>query len=260
VIAGYFGSGASGHPNKGYLLRRPYGTTSYQAENFPHSAQTQLTGLNDLGVTVGFWADRAGNNFGFYAIDGHHFRIADFPHGQHGMLRVDQLLGVNDRDIAAGFSNDADGNAHGYTYNIRTHRYDRVRIAGATSVTAAAINNLDDIAGFETDRTGHTIGFLRRSDGSLIQLSYPDATQTQALGVNDDDEVVGVYTDGTGSSAATHGFVWHRGSGFKTVDDPHGSGTTTINGVNDRGQLVGFYVDGDGNTDGMLATPQAVKP
>jgi hypothetical protein len=28
VIAGYFGSGAAGHPNKGYLLRPPYGSRS----------------------------------------------------------------------------------------------------------------------------------------------------------------------------------------------------------------------------------------
>ena len=44
-------------------------------------------------------------------------------------------------------------------------------------------------------------------------------------------------------------------SGFRTVDDPHGQGTTTINGVNDLGDLVGFYTDAAGNTDGMLALP-----
>ena len=71
VIAGYFGSGAQGHPNMGYLLT-PGG---YQSENFPGSVQTQVTGLNDNGVTVGFWsgmntANMANNNFGFYATAG----------------------------------------------------------------------------------------------------------------------------------------------------------------------------------------------
>jgi hypothetical protein len=78
---------------------------------------------------------------------------------------------------------------------------------------------------------------------------------TQALGVNDEGEVVGVYTVGSGSSAQLHGFTWNEIQGFRTVDDPHGIGTTTINGVNDKGDLVGFYVDGAGNTDGLLATP-----
>jgi hypothetical protein len=127
-------------------------------------------------------------------------------------------------------------------------------------VTAAAINKPDDIAGFETERNGKIIGFLRMSDRNVIKLSYPGATQTQALGVNDGDEVVGAYTDGTGSGATMHGFVWRPGWGFRTVDDPKGIGTTTLNGVNDRGQLVGFYVDAAGQTDGMLATPRTVQP
>src|SRR5689334_15600688 len=37
TIAGYFGSGAAGHPNKGYLLLPPHGHGSYQNENFPGS-------------------------------------------------------------------------------------------------------------------------------------------------------------------------------------------------------------------------------
>jgi hypothetical protein len=73
TIAGYFGSGAQDHPNKGYLLVPPYGQADYTADNFPGSTQTQLTGLNDRGVTVGFWsdsnnADNMNANFGFYQI------------------------------------------------------------------------------------------------------------------------------------------------------------------------------------------------
>src|SRR5579863_10500425 len=71
VIAGYFGSGAQNHPNKGYLLHNGY----FQNENFPGSVQTQVTGLNDRGVTVGFWstmnnANMTNDNFGFYAAGG----------------------------------------------------------------------------------------------------------------------------------------------------------------------------------------------
>ena len=40
VIAGYFGSGAQGHPNKGYRLYPPYGQGNYVNENFPNSVQT----------------------------------------------------------------------------------------------------------------------------------------------------------------------------------------------------------------------------
>ena len=71
LIAGYFGSGAKGHPNKGYRLSKPYSQGNYASENYPGSRQTQVTGLNDTGTTVGFWstqnkASLANNNFGFY--------------------------------------------------------------------------------------------------------------------------------------------------------------------------------------------------
>ncbi len=111
------------------------------------------------------------------------------------------------------------------------------------------------MAGFYNDAAGVTHGFLRYH-GQFETLSVPGASATQALGVNDGDEVVGVYTVGSGSSAMMHGFTWQPGQGFRTVDDPHGVGTTTVNGVNDHGQLVGFYVDGAGNTDGFLASPR----
>ena len=260
VIAGYFGSGAEGHPNRGYVLSPPYGQGDYAHENFPGSVQTQVTGLNDHGVTVGFWSDMnnanmmLNTNLGFYAIHGHHFQLVGFPTDSSSTPPVDQLLGVNDQDRAVGFYNDADGNSHGYEYSIPGNKYRSIWISGATSVTAAAINNSNDIAGFDTIN-GTTDGFLLRDNGHVTDLAFPGATMTQAVGVNDRDEVVGVYQLGTGNGATMHGFTWTKRRGFQTVDDPHGLGTTTVNGVNDRGQLVGFYVDGAGNTDGMLATP-----
>ncbi len=260
VIAGYFGSGAQGHPNKGYLLSRPYGQRNYRSENVRGSTQTQVTGLNDRGVTVGFWSDmntanQMNDNFGFYSLDGRHFHTVTFPTTDNSTPPVNQLLGVNNHDIAVGFYNDAAGNSHGYTYNISTRRFHEITIAGASSVTGAAINNHNDIAGFETNSANVVSAFLLSHNGSLTSLTVPGATMTQALGLNDNGEVVGVYTVGSGDNAMMHGFIWTRGGGFHTVDDPAGVGTTTVNGVNDQGKLVGFYVDSKGNTDGMLATP-----
>jgi hypothetical protein len=80
VIAGYFGSGAQGHPNMGYLLT-PAG---YRSENVPGSVQTQVTGLNDSGVTVGFWSSM--NNASM----------------------------VSDSDVAVGFYVDGNGNTDGF--------------------------------------------------------------------------------------------------------------------------------------------------
>jgi hypothetical protein len=261
VIAGYFGSGAQGHANMGYRLS----AGTYVNENFPGSRQTQVTGLNDLGVTVGFWstqntANMVNNNFGFYRVSGHYHTV-NFPTGDNASPQVDQLLGVNDRDVAVGFYTNGQGSNRGYTYNIRTRSFTRVLVPGAPageagpSLTAAAINNSGDVAGFYAKSSSQTDAFLRLHSGRFITLAVPGASMTQAFGVNDRDEVVGAYTTGSGNNAATHGFTWRPGYGFRTVDDPHGQGSTTINGVNDAGDLVGFYTDSAGNTDGMLALP-----
>ena len=165
------------------------------------------------------------------------------------------MLGVNDQGIAVGFYNDSKGNSHGYSYSIRSHRYHRITVPGATSVTAAAINNRNDIAGFETNSAGTVEGFLKLNDGRLTTLNVPGSSMTQAFGINDGDVVVGTYQVGTGDNAVSHGFIWAPGFGFQNVDDPNGIGATTVNGINDHGRLVGFYTDSSGNTDGFLATP-----
>ena len=259
-IAGYFGSGAAGHPNKGYLLRPPYGSQSrYQNVNFPGSVQTQLTGLNNEGVQVGFWSDmnnanQVNDNHGFVDIRGH-FQTADFPLQSPAAPPVDQLLGINDSDVAVGFYTDANGINHGYEYDANASRFAAVTDPNApdASLTAAAINDLGHVAGFYTNpATGNTDGFLLNRHGQFTELAVPGAASTSALGVNIRDEVVGVYSDAAGKM---HGFTWTARHGFSTVDDPNGAGTTTINGVNDFGQLVGFYVDANGNTDGFRATP-----
>ena len=152
MIAGYFGSGAQGHPNQGYELLPPYGQGSYVNENFPGSVQTQVTGLNNRGVTVGFWstmntASMTNNNFGFVSVGGRFYNV-NFPTGDNASPPVDQLLGVNDSDVAVGFYTDGQGNNHGYEYNVNTHRFTRVTdptLPGA-SLTAAAINDEGDVA------------------------------------------------------------------------------------------------------------------
>mgnify|MGYP001032313757 FL=1 len=252
VIAGYFGSGAAGHLNQGYTMVQRHGQPVFRSETFPGSVQTQVTALNDRGTTVGFWwsmstANQVNDNFGFYARDGH-FHEVNFPTASAATPPVDQLLGVNDHDLAVGFYTDAAGNNHGYTYDIGHRRFASVTVPGATSVTAAAINDDAAIAGFETNAAGATVAFLQHA-GSTTTLAYPGATMTQAFGVNDHDEVVGAYQLGSGSTATTHGFTW---------TPPNGIGTTTVNGVNDQGDLVGFYTDNAGNVDGMLATPTRI--
>ena len=169
VIAGYFGSGAQGHPNRGYELWTP---STYRGENYPRAAQTQVTGLNNEGVTVGFWStmntsSMSNNNFGFYSVNGSYHDVS-FPTRNNASPQADQLLGVNNNDVAVGFYTNAQGGNRGYEYSIRTRQFTRVLPPGFTnstslhspSLTATAINNHGDVTGFYTDSAGNTDGIL----------------------------------------------------------------------------------------------------
>jgi probable HAF family extracellular repeat protein len=262
VIAGYFGSGAQGAPNKGYTLKPGYDQHNYSNENFPGSVQTQVTGINNEGVTVGFWADAnnadlMNNNYGFVDVKGHFYDVVD-PLGKSadGGMTVEQLLGVNDHDKAVGFWTDNDGNNHGFTYNVKTGHYSEVNVSGFAGTTATAINNEGDIAGFVSNNGGLTDeGFIKTGNKVQILAGPKGATSLMVLGINDKGQVVGSFTDAT---MATHGFLYDEKSNtYTTIDDPHAlksgpNAMTVVNGLNDKGQLVGFYLDGNGNTDGML--------
>ena len=254
-IAGYYGSGSSAsHPNKGYTISAYAGGTIWLPENYPGSAQTQVTGLNDVGEQVGFWVNAAGDNYGFWAkrgqgaTNGRYVDVAD-P-AAAGSTKTTQLLGINNNGVASGFYNDAKGNSHAFTYSIKSASFTPVVPPGASSAMGTGINDVGDVVGTETNAKGATVGFLE-AGGSFTTISIPGAASTSALGVNDHGQVVGFYTVG---KSTMHGFLWHDGA-FVTINDPHGVSSTTINGTNSLGDIVGFYTDASGNTDGFIGAP-----
>lgn len=252
TIAGYFGLGSAGHPNKGYTLTPP---SSYTNENFPGSAQTQVIGINNNGVTVGFWSSTntgTDPNFGFVDNNGVFTNVND-PKTPSVPVPVNNLLGVNDHNVAVGFYNGPNGNSHGYTYSIASGTFTPVIDSAASSLVASGINNSGTIDGFYTSAaSGATLGFLD-VNGQFASVNAPGATLTELFGLNNNGLAVGVAT----INNVTDGIVYNtRTDTFALVNDPLAlAGTTVINGINDHGQLVGFYTDATGNTDGFLATP-----
>jgi hypothetical protein len=254
TIAGYFGDG-SVVPNNGYTFNPA--SHVFTAENFPGAAQTQVTGINNTPITVGFYVDNSGNNFGFVSNGTKFISVANPATPTTGPT-VNQLLGVNDSGIAAGFYTDAAGNNQGYLYNIATAAFEPVTLPttfGAVSTTVTDVNDLGTISGFFTTATGTTGGFLYLM-GTFYALEDPYGTDTMVFGVNNNDEAVGSFVNGSGE---TEGFVFNPvGARWLSISDPSASATvafgvdgTTVNGLNDNGDLVGFYSDGT-NVDGMF--------
>jgi PEP-CTERM motif len=261
MIAGYFGSGIAPHPNQGYTLVAPYGQANFTNENFPGSVQTQVTGLNNIGTTVGFWSNTVtmpgmDSNFGFVDIGGV-FTNVNNPGTATTPPVFNQLLGVNDSNIAVGFYMNAAGNTFGYTYNIATGTFspnisDPSGVPGTT--TTAAINNSGELAGFYTNASTGTVEGFIDNGGLFTTLDVPGSMSTSLLGLNNEGEAVGFDVDAMGNM---HGVICNVNTlACVQQDDPNGIGTTTFNGVNDAGQIVGFYVNPTtGFTIGLLATP-----
>jgi len=257
VIAGYDGSGMpGGKPNQGYTLASPYGPHSYTNENFPSSAQTQVTGINNAGETSGFWVDANGNSYGFVDVNGRFITATDPLAPTIGGVVNEQFLGLNDEGQVAGFfTTDAQGDTASFIYSTETGSFSAVKIAGATSITATDINDKGEISGYYT-KGGVSAGFLD-TNGKIVTLAGPaGASDVQVLGLNNAGLAVGSYED---SKSVTHGFVYNSTDGtYTTVDDPNAHGLTVVNGINDLDQLVGFYEDAHANFHGMLVTLQTL--
>lgn len=245
TIVGYYGSGAPGHPNRGYRLVPPLRPNDFVKQNFPGSAQTQVTAINNLNDTVGFWVNGKGVNRGFIHWKGHYTSYA-VPGSS-----LTQILGINNSGLAVGFDTQGSSN-FGFVLNRVTGKFTTIGLHGGTNVMATAINNGDAIVGIDT-RAGKTIGFLKVGS-KYSPIIYPHSTSTTPFGINNKGDIAGAYTD---SSGATHGFLVEsplNNPMWMSFDDPNGIGMTFINGINDRLDMVGFYVDSSGNTDGMIIT------
>lgn len=167
TIAGYFGDGTV-VPNNGYTVVAPFSQGSFTSENFPGSVQTQVTGINSAGNTVGFWVDGNNANHGFTDI-GNTFVSVDDPLSTSVPIFT-QLLGLNDSGEAVGFYNDANGNSNGFTYNTSLATFTPVDPANATMSAATALNNAGEVAGFLVSSiNGDTYGYLDTNNVSTLR-------------------------------------------------------------------------------------------
>jgi hypothetical protein len=266
-IAGFFGSGAQGHPSKGYRLVPPYRQANYQGENAPGSRQTKVSGLNDHKVSVGFSTttnrvDPDKNVYtGFWAKGGHFHKVI-FPLSMELVATVpaaatpqtNELLAINNHGQAVGFFRNTLGNDFPYLYNIATAKFRALSalLGSPDTSEVTGINDKNKVVGFRSDSGQPVSAFLLNlTTRHVTTLKAPGADTTEAFGINNHGEVVGAYQIGT----SVFGFTWTAAGGFRTVTEPHGPLFTVISGVNDAGDLVGAYLGAQGHINGFLAKP-----
>jgi hypothetical protein len=240
TIAGFHGATTA----QGFTLTLP---ASFTTQNFPASAQTMVTAINNAGSTAGIYVDTGGTTHGYTNIGG------TFATVDQGGTLFNQALGINSSNTTVGYSSATDpmGQVGQVAYKQSGTVFTSINalLPANLNSQAVGINDGGDIVGFYLPTAATSIGF--EDKGGVISTIDPfGSTFTQALGINNQGEIVGFYTDAGG---VQHGYTDINGL-FSTFD-PAGSVNTTINGVNGLGQIVGFYTDANDNVIGFVGTP-----
>lgn len=240
IIVGFHGAATA----QGFTLTLP---NTFTGQNFPGSVQSMVTGINNVGSTVGIYMDAGGTTHGYTEIGGV-FATVDQP----GTV-FNQGLGINASNTTVGYfaldkaAGQMGQSAYSQSGAVFTSINALLPVTNQNS-QAVGINNAGNIVGFYQPTATTSIGFLDK--GGVVSTIDPfSSTFTQALGINSLGDVVGFYVDGAG---VQHGYL--ETAGVFTSFDPPGSVSTTINGLNDKGQIVGFFTDNTDKVIGFVGT------
>jgi hypothetical protein len=168
-------------------------------------AVTQLLGINNGGIFVGFDTDAAGANHGIVGnIASATVTAFNLP-GSFNAVSV-TLTDVNNTNSASGFYMDTAGNTHGFVCGINSGTCMSYDDPNGTNTIFLGLNNNGQIVGSFVDGNGETQGLLFSLLNNTYQtISDPfssanpafDVTGTTVNGINDNGQLVGFYSDGT---------------------------------------------------------------
>ena len=202
VIAGYYTIG-----KKGWIFGCIYYNgiwTSYQDPALQHSKIniTELLGISDAGLAVGFYENDTKNDYAFELNPQTGEFHGIFP--PHAVSAV--ASGINGKGDIVGYATGKGGNV--VSYLLKGGAYTYFKYPGSAQTRAMALNWQDQIAGTYTDGAGVTHGFVLTSPlGSQQWLSVDDPAAAGTTAINsieNHDRVVGYYVDVAG---VTHGFM-----------------------------------------------------
>jgi hypothetical protein len=162
-------------------------------------AVTQLLGVNDDDLAVGFENDSAGNAHGFvYGLRNHQATFTTIT----GATSVTDSA-INNRDQVAGFFSPANGGP--VTSFLVTHGdLETFAYPGASSTEALGVNDLDEVVGVYITGSGSSaqnFGFTWTKRGGFTTVDDPNGMgMTTVNGVNDKGDLVGFYVDSAGNT------------------------------------------------------------
>jgi hypothetical protein len=154
------------------------------------------------------------------------------------------LLGISDDGTLVGFFNPGGFDDQGFKLEppFGQNDFKTEDVLGAASTEVTAIDGNHDLAGFWTNTTGGTFGFVKWH-GVVATYSDPNTStvdpDTEILGLNDNGIAVGRYS---GADGNIHGFELNVRSGQFADVFPLGTSSNdqiAVTGINDKNDIVG---------------------
>jgi uncharacterized membrane protein len=262
-------------------------TFKFTTENVPGAAETWIHGINNAGVVVGPYTDKA-NVCHSFILDGKKLTKLNDPKGTctqannlnpngpimvvgsyeptpgtpRGFLYKNGKFtdvpgpagatfsianGINDKGDIVGVYIGADNVVHGFL--LSGGRYKTINVPGSVFTDVMGINNAGHMVMYWTSPSG--VNNTSIYDGKTYKtINVPGAAISYAAAVNNADDVTYFWLDSAGE---THSALRHQGTIFK-FDHPKAIGSFAW-GINDKSEIVGGYqLTNGGNVSGYVAT------
>jgi len=242
VVVGFYDTAAG--TTVGFIRSRLGVLTAPVVAPYDNVTNTLLHSVNDEGVMVGFYSsDNLATTHGFYLVDGQ-FTTYDYPGAFSTALR-----GINNRGDITGTTATSSPSDPGTGFIVPRGR-DPISFAGpfpaAAGLAVEAINDRRAVVGYSVFDNSPARGFLRKPDGSFVEIALAGAGPNRAFGINDCGVIVGWYA----MAGVLHGFYGRAGN-LQSLVVPGASATQAF-GINNEGRISGAYADANGAWHGFI--------
>jgi uncharacterized membrane protein len=260
----------------------------FDTVNVPGASQTWIHGINNAGVTVGAYLDKAGVCHGFIrngkeitklddpngsctdaynlnpngsvAVVGNYYANTGNPRGflyKNGKFldipgpagaTVSMANGINDKGDIVGVYIDSNTVVHGFL--LKGGKYKTLDVPGAGFSDATGINNAGDVVLYWVPKGGGPYNSSLYNGKIFTTINVPGAEGSVATALYSVDDVAYFWVD---VHAQTHSALRHNGTVFK-FDPPKAPGSYAW-GINDKHKIGGGYaLTNTGNVSGYVAT------
>ncbi len=197
--------------------------------------------INTSGQVAGFWTQGGDNPTGFSFIWAPGTPVESLSGG--GFDSTTSARAINDSDEIVGAFSAHIGipvPAPDHAFFAKNGAVTIFEPLGATTSSAADINDAGQIVGSYEDGSGQSHGFVYETDTFTTTIAPPEADWSQATHINASGVIIGEYAvSGETPPDQEHAFIYDHGAITKL--EAAGTSLSVATAINAAGDVVGYY-------------------